>query len=219
MTSRDRDRMRNWRSRGPLAALALAVAVAAPTVARAEAAPGKAATAAVDVDEAQLTPAQKAAKAARKEARERLRNEVLDQMRAMRMWKLTETLKLDQATAAKVFPLLAQYDERSKQIGAERVEIAKEVHREVRSGKPDEAKLRVAIDRLLANQAKRHALDDERFKALRTALTPLQQAQLLLLLPRIEDDFRHRVREAMDAQRRAERGTATDMGPPPPRPR
>jgi hypothetical protein len=195
----------------------LALATSGPVVLTAQAAPAQ--VPARDLDDAALTPADRAAKTARKEARERLRNEVLDQMRAMRMWKLTETLKLDQATAAKVFPLLAQYDERSKQIGAERVEIAKEVHREVRSGKPDEAKLRVAIDRLLANQAKRHALDDERFKALRTALTPLQQAQLLLLLPRIEDDFRHRVREAMDAQRRAERGTATDMGPPPPRPR
>jgi hypothetical protein len=205
------DRIRSW-----VMTAGLALAASAPLVAGAQAAPAQAP--ARDLDEAALTPADRAAKAARKEARERLRNEVLDQMRAMRMWKLTETLKLDQATAAKVFPLLAQYDEKAKQIAVERGEIAKEVHREVKSGKPDQVRLRQAIDRLLANQAKRHALDDERFKALRTALTPLQQAQLLLLLPRIEDDFRHRIREAMDAQRRAEQGNATEM-PPPPRPR
>jgi hypothetical protein len=198
----------------------LALATSGPVVLTAQAAPAQ--VPARDLDDAALTPADRAAKTARKEARERLRNEVLDQMRAMRMWKLTETLKLDQATAAKVFPLLAQYDEKAKQIAMERGEIAKEVHREVKnsaSGKPDQARLRQAIDRLLANQAKRHALDDERFKALRAALTPLQQAQLLLLLPRIEDDFRHRVRQALDAQRRAEQGNAAEMTPPPPRPR
>jgi hypothetical protein len=158
-----------------------------------------------------------AVRAARREAREKLKKEVLDQMRAMRMWKLTEELKLDQATAAKVFPLLAEFDDRGRTLGRERGEIARELHDLVRvdpvTGKaaakaPDDPKLRPLVDRLLANQARRTALDDERFKALRPALTPLQQAKLLLLLPRIDEDFRHRVREALDAQRRAERGQA-----------
>jgi hypothetical protein len=193
------------------AGLALIVAGSGPAFAEQVRGPG----------EPPLTEAEKSVKAARKEARERLRNEVLDQMRAMRMWKLTETLKLDQVTAAKVFPLLAQYDDKAKEIARERGEIAKEVHQQVRGGgKPDQARLKVLIDKLLANQARRHALDEERFKALRTALTPLQQAQLLLLLPRIEDDFRARIRQAIDAQRRAEQGTAAEAPPPAPlRPR
>jgi hypothetical protein len=116
-----------------------------------------------------------------------------------------------------VFPLLAEFDERGRALGRERGDIARELHNLVRvdavTGKaaakaPDDQKLRPLVDRLLANQARRTALDDERFKALRPALTPLQQAKLLLLLPRIDEDFRHRVREAMDAQKRAERGQA-----------
>jgi hypothetical protein len=163
-----------------------------------------------------------AVRAARREAREKLKKEVLDQMRAMRMWKLTEELKLDQATAAKVFPVLADFDERGRALGRERGDIARELHELVRgdaaTGKPaarapDDQKLRPLVDRLLANQARRTALDDERFKALRPALTALQQAKLLLLLPRIDEDFRHRVREALDAQRRAERGQAGPPGP------
>jgi hypothetical protein len=118
-------------------------------------------------------------------------------------------LKLDQATAAKVFPLLAEFDERARALGRERGDIARELHAQVKDNvAPDNAKLRPLVDRLLANQAKRTALDDDRFKALRTALTPLQQAKLLLLLPRIDEDFRHRIREALDAQRRAERAQA-----------
>lgn len=164
-----------------------------------------------------MSPADRAAqRAARREARDKLRNEVMDQMRTMRMWKLTEELKLDQATAAKVFPVLAQYDEKGKAISKERWELARDVQDQVESGKPDEAKLRKLIDHLQANQARRNALDEERFKALRTALTPLQQAKLLLLLPRIEDDFRHRIREAIRAQKAQEQGTsaADDLRPP-----
>jgi hypothetical protein len=153
--------------------------------------------------EAGLTDSERAArKAARREQRERLHTEVLDQMRAMRMWKLTEELKLDQATAAKVFPLLAQYDDRARELMRERGQIGRQVNEQMRSGRPDNRRLQTLIDQLLANQTRRKALEDERFKALRPSLTPLQQAKLLLLLPRLEDDFRRRIRDAMDEQRR-----------------
>ena len=62
-------------------------------------------------------------KSKRKEMRENLRREVIDQMRAERMWRMTEELKLDEATAAKVFPLLAKFDERVREVGKERAEI------------------------------------------------------------------------------------------------
>jgi len=164
-------------------------------------------------DGSENDPRQATRKAARKAAREKLRKEVLDQMRAMRMWKLTEALKLDQDTAAKVFPLLAQYDERAKALAKQRGEIARSVHKEMRSpGGPHAARLEALIDGLLANQRKRHELDEERFTALRQALSPLQQAQLLLLLPRLEDDFRHRIREAIKTQRAAEK--AAEAGAP-----
>jgi Spy/CpxP family protein refolding chaperone len=131
------------------------------------------------------------------------------------MWKLTEELKLDQAAAAKVFPVLAQFDEKGKDISKERWELAGDVREQVQSGKPDDRKLRQLIDQLQANQQRRNALDEERFKALRQALTPLQQAKLLLLLPRIEDDFRHRIREAIRAQKAREQQGAQAKPPAP----
>ncbi len=182
-----------WRDT-PALALAFTLGIAAPVWAGPGAAGASGAT----------TPADEARREARRAAHERLRNEVMDQMRAMRMWKLTEELKLDQPTAATVFPTLAQYDDRAREIGRERREIAREVLQQTRSDKPDETKLREFINRLLANQQKRNALDDERFKALRPALSPMQQAKLLLLLPRLEDDFRRRIREAKEEQRRAD---------------
>jgi hypothetical protein len=183
------------RRHGLRAALVVLVLTGPVGWARAEAPAAPARPAAADKDK-------EAQRAARREERERLLNEVLDQMRAMRMWKLTEELKLDQATAAKVFPLLAQYDDKWRELARERGEVAREVKEQVRSGQTDNRRLQVLIDRLLANQVKRKTLEDERFKALRPSLTPLQQAKLLLLMPRLEDDFRQRIRQAMDEQRR-----------------
>ena len=101
-----------------------------------------------------------------------------------------------------MFPLLAEYDEKARELARERFDIAREVKDQTRAGQPDNRRLQVLIDQLLTNQTRRKALDDERFKALRPSLKPLQQAKLLLLLPRLEDDFRRRIREAMDEQRR-----------------
>ena len=190
--------MRSWSRAGTTAsaALLLAAALAGSAEAADPARPAAPARPAVE------DPERAAKRAARREERERLLSEVLDQMRAMRMWRLTEELKLDQATAAKVFPLLAEYDDKAREIARERGEVAREVKEQVRSGKTDNRRLQVLIDRLLANQSRRKALEDERFKSLRSFLTPLQQAKLLLLLPRLEDDFRRRIRDAMDEQRR-----------------
>jgi hypothetical protein len=168
--------------------------------------------------EAGLSEAERAARrAARREERERLHSEVLDQMRAMRMWKLTDELKLDQATAAKVFPLLAMYDDKAREIMRARFDIAREVKDQMRLGKPDNKRMQVLIDQLLANQGKRQALEDERFRALRPSLSPLQQAKLLLLLPRLEDDFRRRIRDAMGEQRRQRLHERDPDGEPSPR--
>jgi hypothetical protein len=170
---------------------------------------GAAPATAAEPERPPLTPAQEEA---RRQVHEKLRAEVLDQMRAMRMWKLTEDLKLDEATAGKVFPTLAKFDDKAREIGRERRDIAKLVRdqtdAQTKTGKVDNGKLRVLIDQLIANQKKRNALDEERFKALQPALTPLQQARLLLLLPKLEDDFRRRIREAMEAQRLLEQGQA-----------
>ena len=138
----------------------------------------------------------------RGEDRDHLRQTVLDQMRVMRVWKLTEELKLDQATAAKVFPLLAQFDERARAIGQERREAMRALAEELRGDKPDAGKLTALTERAQANRARRDALEAERWKALGKVLTPVQHAKLLLFLPRFEEGFRRRIHEVWEEQHR-----------------
>ncbi len=133
---------------------------------------------------------------------DQLRREVLERMRALRAWKIVDELKLDQATSARLFPVLSKYDDRELALMKDRRDIVRDLRAETESAAPNNAKLTAAIDRLLALRAKMQALQDEKIRELRKVLTPAQQAKLVLLLPRIERGFIHRIREVSEEQRR-----------------
>jgi len=128
---------------------------------------------------------------------EELRKEVMERMRAMRAWKLAEELKLDEATSAKLFPMLSKYDEREMTLMNEIGGVMRSLRAEMEAPKPDNARLGSYIDKLLGLRGKQRALEDERFKDLRRVLTPVQQAKLVVLLPRIEQHLKQRIHEAM----------------------
>jgi Spy/CpxP family protein refolding chaperone len=126
---------------------------------------------------------------------EQLRKEVLERMRALRAFKIVEELKLDENASARLFPVLAKFDEKEMVLASERRDIIRDLRAEVESPRPDDARIGKAIERLLANRARRHQLHDEQIKEVRRVLTPVQQAKLVLLLPRLERDFANWVHE------------------------
>jgi Spy/CpxP family protein refolding chaperone len=132
---------------------------------------------------------------------DRLREEIIDRFRAERMWKLTEALKLDEATAAKVFPLLSKFDEKERTLGHERGDVMKELREALDAPTPDTKKVDGLVQRLIALRTKRHALAAEKLQALRKVLTSVQMGKLMLVTPRIDDAFRERIREALDGAR------------------
>lgn len=126
---------------------------------------------------------------------EQLRQEVAERMRSLRALKIAETLALDQATSARLFPLLAKYDQRRGALQKEGRDIKRELRAESAAATPNGAKLTAAVDRLLANRGKRRALEEEKIREVRKVLTPVQQARLVLLLPRIERHYARQLRE------------------------
>jgi Spy/CpxP family protein refolding chaperone len=133
---------------------------------------------------------------------DQLRGEVMQRMRALRAWRIVEALKLDEATSARLFPIMSRYDDREMALASERWDIRRVLRAEVLSARPDDARLSAAINRLLANRERQRTLEDERVRELRKVLTPVQQAQLMLLLPRLEREFAQRVQQAVETQRR-----------------
>jgi Spy/CpxP family protein refolding chaperone len=142
----------------------------------------------------------------RRADRERLRDQLFDQMRAERMWKLTDALKLDEASAAKVFPLLSKYDEQERTLGRERLQAFRDLRDASEAPTPDAARIDALVDKLLALRGRRHALESEKTTALRKVLTPVQMAKMMMLAPRLDDGFRQRIHEAID-------GTHDDLPP------
>jgi Spy/CpxP family protein refolding chaperone len=126
---------------------------------------------------------------------DQLRKEVLERMRALRAWRIVEGLKLDEATSARLFPILARYDEREMAIATERRDLMHELGALADAPHPDDARITAAINRLLAMRAKQRGLEDDRIKDLRKVLTPAQQAKLVMLLPRLEREFARWVHE------------------------
>ena len=120
---------------------------------------------------------------------EQKREEVRKKIEAVRIWRLTETLKLDTATSAKLAPLLNAYDRQRKEIMREQMETMKALRRALKTSKPDEAKLKAALEKLVQN---RHAMDelrDKEISGLKDILTIEQQARFVL--------FQHEFRREM----------------------
>jgi Spy/CpxP family protein refolding chaperone len=137
--------------------------------------------------------------------RDQLREEIIDRYRAERMWKLTDALKLDEATAAKVFPLLSKYDDQERTVAHERADTYRELKDALDAPNPDSKRIEGLVQRLIALRGRRQAIGGEKLQALRKVLSPLQMGKLMLVTPRIEEGFRERIREALD-QARAEDG-------------
>jgi hypothetical protein len=119
--------------------------------------------------------------------------DLLGRMRADRAVVLTGALALDVPTAARLFPLLAHYDERSDDIGRKRTEIVRDLSRAVHARDGEKEHIEALVQALLANRALRDRLRQERFAALCSVLTPLQQGRLLLVLPSFERQARRRI--------------------------
>src|SRR5688572_30076328 len=139
----------------------------------------------------------------RKAEKERLREQIIDQLRTERMWKLTETLKLDEPTAARLFPLLARFDDQERALGKERGPIARELRDAISAPNPDQTRINGLVEKLIAIRARRQALEAEKLTAVRKVLTPVQMGKLMLVAPKIDEGFRQRIREGLETARQA----------------
>jgi Spy/CpxP family protein refolding chaperone len=121
-----------------------------------------------------------------------MRAQVKAKILALRAYRVTEELALDEATAARVFPLLSKYDQQVEQLIRERAEL----NRKLRKPPPDAAAVDELIRRTLANRRAQVDLEAQRIGELRTVLTPAQTARLLVVLPEIERQLKAQIRRA-----------------------
>jgi Spy/CpxP family protein refolding chaperone len=130
---------------------------------------------------------------------EKKREDVLKKIEAVRIWRLTEELKLDQATAAKLSAFLSSFDQQRKTVLREQVTTMRDLRRAVNTSKPDEAKLRATLEKLEKNQYAMQGLKEKEFNGLKEILTTEQQARFALF----QEKFRHEMRKMLEGARAA----------------
>lgn len=137
------------------------------------------------------------------------REQIKRKLLALRAFRLTEELALDEATAARLFPLLTKYDSQLEQLTIERMTLAKQL----RSG-PAGAAADEIINRAVANRRALLDLEEKRLAELRKVLTPQQTARLLVVLPEIENQIKRQIRQIVRKRARGDARGNDDLVDP-----
>lgn len=137
------------------------------------------------------------------------REAVKKKIRAMRAYTLTEELGLDEKSAAKLFPILARWDDVTDKLLQARVDIQRRLNA---GAVTDPKQLDKLIDEAVANQKAFWDLEDKRLAELRKVLTPAQTARLLVVLPAFERKIQNQLRRAINRRANgAARATPDDI--------
>ncbi len=139
------------------------------------------------------------------------RETIKKKIRALRAYTLTEELKLDEATAAKLFPVLAKWDDVTDKLLVARTDLTRQL--EGAAAIKDPRAVDKLIDDAIANQKAFWDLEDRRLAELRKILTPAQTARLVVVLPAFERRIQNQLRKAILNQRgggAGRRGRAID---------
>jgi len=128
---------------------------------------------------------------------EEKREEIRKKIETVRIWRLTERLKLDTATSAKLASFLNSFDQQRKSVMREQMAGMRELRSYLQSQKPDEAKIKTALGKLQKNQHALQELRDKEFDGLKEILTVEQQAQFLLF----QQEFQREMREMIAGAR------------------
>ena len=146
---------------------------------------------------------------------EQQREEVRKKVEAVRLARLTETLQLDEETAAKFIPAITAIEQKRRALMKENHEAIRELKVMLHATPPDEAKLKIAIDAIEKNRHEIFSLRDKEFSAAKDSLTVTQMARYLIF----NQEFQQEMRGMMEGARHPRRGgSGKGGGPGPQRP-
>jgi Spy/CpxP family protein refolding chaperone len=121
---------------------------------------------------------------------EEKREEVRKKIDAVRIWRLTETLKLDTGTSVKMSSLLSSLDHQRRDIVREQTGQINILKLAVKSPKPDESKIKTSLEKLEKNRHAMQELSNSEMSELKKILTIEQQARYVVF----EHEFNHEMR-------------------------
>jgi len=130
-------------------------------------------------------------------ASEAKRDEVRKKIEAVRIYQLTEELKLDDTTSAKLSSLLSSVDQKRRDLQKEQMAGMRSLRDALKQAKPDESKIKQVLTKLEQNRRGMLDLRESEMKNLKDILTVEQQARFIVF----QHDFQHNMRKMIAGAR------------------
>ena len=152
------------------------------------------------------------------------REEIRKRVEAIRIYRLTGVLKLDEKASAQLASLLGAIDLKRRELMDQNIDAMKELRSSLKSPHPSESKLKPILERLEKNHREMSELKDKELKGLKDILTVEQRARYYVF----QRDFTREIRGLITSARgdgqgmrggpssgRAVPGPGTGAGQPP----
>ena len=125
------------------------------------------------------------------------REEVRKKIETVRMWRLTEELKLDEKTSARLASFLSSLDEKRRVLMHERMETMRELRAALKAGNPDEKKLKADLDKMEKVRRDMMELEGKELGGIKGILSVEQQARYVVF----QQEFRRELRGMIEGAR------------------
>ncbi len=125
------------------------------------------------------------------------RDEVRKKVEAIRIYRLTGALKLDEKTSAQLASLLGNIDLQRRELMDQNMEAMKELRSSLKAPSPDTNRLKSILERLEKNHREMVELKEKELKGLKDILTLEQRARYVVF----EREFMHEMRGLIAAAR------------------
>ena len=127
---------------------------------------------------------------------EEKREAIRKKIEAVRIWRLTEVLNLDTATSAKLAAYLSSMDQQRMEVLRDQLMTMRELRRTLKTPKPDEQSLKIALDRLAKGRHAMQVLRDKELSGLKDILTTEQQARYVIFQQEFQREIRDMIANA-----------------------
>lgn len=137
---------------------------------------------------------------------------VRKKVEALRAWRLTEELNLDEGTSAKLFPAMREADEERRQIHVRNRELIREMARELAGEGTGPARIDEILDELTANRREMNRAEERHLNRVREILDSEGTARYLMFQLRFEREMKRKAAEAFQERRKAGEGPESRRG-------
>jgi Spy/CpxP family protein refolding chaperone len=138
------------------------------------------------------------------------REEIRKRVDAVRIYRMTEELKLDEKTSGQVSSILSSFDQKRRDLQKDQMSSMRSLREVMRTEKPDEAKIKPLLTKLEGNHRQMENLWDSELKSLKDLLSTEQQARFILF----QQDFQHNMRRMLSGARGGSGSSGTGQGRP-----